>query len=80
MTPTHTEAQNSIAPANWIATSASSRRIATPTQSLARSRGICTKMPATRLVRTPQLHNTWRPVVVGRKSRCYSRTSSKSFV
>jgi hypothetical protein len=73
-------AQDSIAPANWIATSASSRRGAAPTQSLARSHGICTKTPATWLVRTPQRRNTWRPVAVGRKSRCYSRTSSESFV
>jgi transposase len=72
--------QGSIAPANWIATSASSRRVAAPTQSLARSRGICMKTPATWPGRTPQLRNMWRPVAVGRKSRCYSRTSSESFV
>ena len=40
-------AQVPIAPANWIATSARSRRVAAPTQSLARSHGICTKTPAT---------------------------------
>ena len=74
------EGTNSIVPANWIATSASSRRVAAPTQPLARSRGICTKTPATWLVRTPQRRNTWRPVAVGRKSRCSSRTSSESFV
>jgi hypothetical protein len=73
-------AQDSIAPANWIATSASSRHVVAPTPSLAKSRGICTKTPATWLVRTPRRRNTWRPVAVGRKSRCYSRTSSESFV
>ena len=42
----------------------------------ARSRGICMKTPATWLVRTPRLQNTWRPVAVGRKSRCCSHISS----
>ena len=42
----------------------------------ARSRGICMKTPATGLVRTPRLQNTWRPVAVGRKSRRCSHISS----
>ena len=46
----------------------------------ARSRGICTKTPATWPVRTPQLRNTWRPVAGERKSRCCSPISSASFV
>jgi hypothetical protein len=37
----------------------------------ARSRGIWP-------MRTPQLRNTWRPVVIGRKSRCCLPISSKS--
>ena len=41
------KAQDSIAPANWTATSATSRRVAAPTPSPARSRGICMKTPAT---------------------------------
>jgi hypothetical protein len=60
-------AQDSIAPANWIATSASSRRVAAPTQSPARSRGICTKTRATWLVRTPQ-HRNSNPLSSTRKS------------
>jgi hypothetical protein len=38
-------AQGFIAPANWIATSANSKRVAAPTPSLTRSHGICTKTP-----------------------------------
>ena len=39
--------KNSIAPANWIATLANSKPSAVRTLSPAKSRGICTKMPAT---------------------------------
>jgi hypothetical protein len=38
-------AQDSIAPANWIATSASSRRVAAPTLPLARSAGSARRRP-----------------------------------
>ena len=69
-------AQDSIAPANWIATSANSKPSAARTLLPARSRGICMKTPATWLVRTPRLRNTWRPVAGGRKSRCCSHISS----
>ena len=69
-----------IAPANWIATPADSNHSAARTLLPARSRGICTKTPATWPVRTPQLRNTWRPVAGERKSRCCSHISSKSFV
>ena len=48
----------------WIATSASSRRVAAPTRSPARSHGICTKTPATWPVRTPLRRNTRPPVGV----------------
>src|SRR5580704_5397395 len=71
-------AQDSIAPANWIATSANSKPSAVRTLLPARSRGICMKMLATWPVRTPQLQNTWRPVAVGRKSRYCSPVSSGS--
>jgi transposase len=71
-------AQDSIAPANWIATSANSKPSAVRTLLPARSRGIWTKMLATWPARMPQLQNTWRPVAVGRKSRCYSPISSGS--
>ena len=67
-------AQDSIAPANWIATLADSKPSAVRTLSPAKSRGIWTKTPATWLVRTPQRRNMRRPVAVERKSRCYSRT------
>ena len=73
-------AQDSIAPANWIATPADSKPSAARTLLPARSRGICTKTPATWPVRTPQLRNTWRPVAGERKSRCCSHISSESFV
>jgi len=73
-------AQDSIAPANWIATSASSRRVAAPTRSLARSRETLTKTRATSLGLLPRRQNTRPPVGVERKSRCYSLTSSESFV
>jgi hypothetical protein len=72
-------AQDSIVPANWIAMSANSKPSAVRTRSPARSRETSTKTPAMWLVRTPQLRNTWRPVVGGRKSRCCSPTSSVSF-
>jgi hypothetical protein len=62
--------------ANWIATPANSKRSAARTLLPARSRGTCTKMLATWPVRTPPLRNTWRPVAVGRKSRCCSPVSS----
>ena len=55
-----------------------SKPSAVRTQSPAKSRGICTKTPATSLVRLSQLRNTWRPVVGRRKSRCCSRPSNKS--
>ena len=48
------------------------------TMSLARSRGICTKTPATWPVRLRRLRNTGRPAVVERRSRCYSPISSAS--
>jgi DDE family transposase len=51
-------AQDSIAPANWIATSVNSKRSAVRTQARARSRGICTKTHATSPVRLPQRRNT----------------------
>jgi hypothetical protein len=70
----------SIASANWIATSANSKRSAARTLSPAGSRGICTKMPATWPVRSLRLRHTWRPVAVGRKSRCCSPISSVSYV
>ena len=73
-------AQDFIAPANWIATPADLNRSAARTLLPARSRGICTKTPATWPVRTPQLRNTWRPVAGERKSRCCSHISSESFV
>src|SRR3984885_593186 len=73
-------AQDSIAPANWIATSASSRRVAAPTRSLARSRETLTKTRATSLGLLPRRQNTRPPVGVERKSRCYSLSSSESFV
>jgi transposase len=60
----------------WIAMSASSKPSAARTLLPARSRGIWTKMLATWPARMPQLRNTWRPVAVGRKSRCYSPISS----
>jgi hypothetical protein len=69
-------AQDSIAPANWIAMSASSKPSAARTLLPARSRGIWTKMLATWPARMPQVRNTWRPVAVGRKSRCCSPISS----
>ena len=56
-----------------------SNHSAARTMSPARSRGTCTKTLATWPVRTPQLRNTWRPVVVGGKSRCCSPISSASF-
>ena len=58
--------------------SASSKPSAVRTLLPARSRGIWTKMLATWPARMPQLQNTWRPVAVGRKSRCYSPISSGS--
>ena len=73
-------AQDSIAPANWIATPADPNPSAARTLLPARSRGICTKTRATWPVRTPQLRNTWRPVAGERKSRCCSHISSESFV
>ena len=72
-------AQGSIAPANWIATSANSKPSAARTRSPARSRGICTRTPATWLVRSPRRRNTWTPVAGGRRSRCCSPISSESF-
>ena len=72
-------AQDSIAPANWIAMSASSKPSAARTLLPATSRGIWTKMLATWPARSPQLRNTWRPVAGGRKSRCCSPISSESF-
>ena len=65
-------AQDSIAPANWIAMPANSKPSAVRTRSPARSRETLMKTPATWPVRTPQLRNTWRPVAVERKSRCYA--------
>src|ERR1700727_1503575 len=59
-------AQDSIAPANWIATLTDSKR-SVRTQSPAKFRGICMKTPATWLVRTPQRRNTWRPCALRRK-------------
>ena len=73
------EGTNSIAPANWIAMSASSKPSAARTLLPARSRGIWMKMLATWPARTPQLRNTWRPVAGGRKSRCCLPISRKSF-
>ena len=71
--------QGSIAPVNWIAKSASSKRNAARTRSPARSRGICTKTLETSLALSPRRPNTRLPVGVERKSRCYSPTSSESF-
>jgi hypothetical protein len=51
--------QGSIAPANWIATSANSKPNTAPTLLPARSHGIYMKTPATWPVRTPPLLNTW---------------------
>jgi transposase len=73
------EAQDSIAPANWIAMPANSKPSAVRTRSPARSRETLMKTPATWPVRTPQLRNTWRPVVGGKKSRCCSPISSVFF-
>jgi hypothetical protein len=70
-------AQGSIAPAKWIAMSASSKPSAARTLLPAKSLGIWTKMLATS-PRARRNYNTWRPVAVGRKSRCHSPISSGS--
>ena len=70
--------QGSIAPANWIATSANSKRNAARTRSPARSRVICTRTLETSLALSPRRPNTRPPVVFGKRLRCCSLISNES--